>query len=371
MTRTLIAAALAISASTAIAAAQETKSDSAANTGTLIVLNKSAASASLIDLATQAEVVKIPLGVGPHEVAVSQDGRTAVVCNYGTQTPGSSLTVIDLAHEDGAKAVRTIDLPGYTRPHGIEYLADGTHVAVTCESQQALIVVNIEQGTIAHAIETTQRASHMVKLSPDTTRAYVSNIASGSVSVIDLKENKLLKVIECAPGSEGLDLSPDGKELWVGNRQVHTLTIIDTDKLEVIASLESERFPIRLKFTPDGKHVLVSNAQSGDVAIFDAKERTEIRRIEMKATPVEEKDGRMFQDQFGNGPIPIGLLISADGSRAYVANTNADIITIIDLKTHEIVGRLVTGKEPDGLGWTPLKVKASSNPTEKVSDTGV
>jgi YVTN family beta-propeller protein len=53
--------------------------------GTLVVLNKSEASASLIDLATEAVVATVATGEGPHEVAVSPDGRRALATNYGTQ----------------------------------------------------------------------------------------------------------------------------------------------------------------------------------------------------------------------------------------------------------------------------------------------
>jgi YVTN family beta-propeller protein len=77
----------------------------AANAGTLRVLNKSDDTVSLVDLASKKSVATIPTGSGPHEVAVSADGRTAVVCNYGSQlSPGSTLTVIDIA---ARKASRT------------------------------------------------------------------------------------------------------------------------------------------------------------------------------------------------------------------------------------------------------------------------
>ena len=52
-------------------------------TGTLVVLNKAEASASLIDCATGRELAKLPTGQGPHEVAISPDGKTAVVGDYG------------------------------------------------------------------------------------------------------------------------------------------------------------------------------------------------------------------------------------------------------------------------------------------------
>jgi YVTN family beta-propeller protein len=99
---------------------------------------------------------------------------------------------------------------------------------------------------------------------------------------------------------------------------------------------------------------LVSNARSGDVAVFDAGTRTEVHRLNMQLTAVEEKDQRLFGDRFGASPTPVGIVIPPDGKRAYVANTNADIVTVIDLSKWEISGRLPTGKEPDGLGWSPL-----------------
>ena len=48
-------------------------------TGTLVVLNKAEASASLLDVATGHEIARLPTGDGPHEAAISPDGRTAVV----------------------------------------------------------------------------------------------------------------------------------------------------------------------------------------------------------------------------------------------------------------------------------------------------
>src|SRR5687768_17124650 len=76
-----------------------------ADSGTLLVLNKSDNTVSLINVATNTAVATIPTGAGPHEVAVSPNGKIAVVANYGTQqVPGSSLTVIDVA---GKKILKT------------------------------------------------------------------------------------------------------------------------------------------------------------------------------------------------------------------------------------------------------------------------
>lgn len=319
-------------------------------TGTLIVLNKAEASASLIDLATGKVTAKLDTGEGPHEVTVSPDGKTAVAANYGAQTDGSTLSVFDLTDNTVAKV---IDLKKYHRPHGIMFLADGKRVAVTTEVEQKLLVVNVATGEVEMAVDTDANVSHMVVLSPDSKRAYVSAIGSGSVAVVDLVKGERIATIATAPGAEGIDISPDGKEVWVGNRQVDTISIIDTRSLEVVHSIKCASFPIRVKFTIDGKHVLVSNARSGDVAIIDAAERKEIKRISMEATAIEEKEGRLFSDRFGQSPVPVGILVHPDGRHAYIANTNADVVTVLDLTTWEIAGRLVAGREPDGLAIAP------------------
>ena len=328
---------------------------SASESGTLLVLNKSDNTVSLIDLASRKTVATIPTGVGPHEVAVSPDGRIAVIADYGAQTPGNTLTVIDIA---GKKAMKTIDLGENRRPHGIVWLKDN-QVAVTAEGNKALLVVDVDSGKVTNSIVTDQNVSHMVVVASKTGKAFVANIGSGSVTVIDLKENKRIADIQTGAGAEGIDISPDEKEVWVSNRAANTVTVIDADTLKVLATLESKDFPIRVKFAPGGKHVLVSNARSGDVAVFDAATRKEVKRISMKVKAAEssETSKRLFGTQFGQSPVPVGILVAPGVNHAFVANTNADIVTMIDLKSWQIVDRLTAGREPDGLGYSSVVVK--------------
>lgn len=323
--------------------------------GTLIVLNKSEANASLIDRATGKEIARVPTGTGPHEAAVSPDGATCVVADYGAQQHGETLTVIDLTKRE---RVKVIQLGDNKRPHGIMYFPDGKRVAVTSEFARKLIVVNIESGEIEQALDTNAGGSHMVALSPDAKRAYVANIASDSMTAFDLEKGERLAVIPTGPEAEGIDVSPDGKEVWVSNRRGHTVSIVNAESLEVEATIDCPQFPIRVKFTPDGKHVLVSNAQSGDVAVFDARSRKIIKRIAMTIDASEVKTDEDRLMSFGQSPVPIGILIPPDGKHAYIANTNADIVTVIDLETMSITKRLTAGKQPDGMAWSPLELDA-------------
>lgn len=326
------------------------------DSGTLLVLNKSDNTVSLIDLASRKVVATVATGVGPHEVAVSPNGKLAVISNYGTQSqPGSTLTVVDIP---GKKQLKTIDLDEYRRPHGITWL-QANEVAVTVEGNKALLLVDVSSGKVLAAIATDQNVSHMVVTAPKYHRAFVANIGSGSVTVIDLNEKKRIADIQTGAGAEGIDVSPDQEEVWVTNRAANTVSVIDAASMKVTATLESKDFPIRVKFAPGGKYVLVSNARSGDIAVFNGTTKKEVRRIsmEVKASEASSKGARIFGNQFGQSPVPVGILVARGLGHAFVANTNADVVTMIDLKTWKIVDRLTAGKEPDGLGYSALPIK--------------
>src|SRR5689334_14611976 len=87
----------------------------------LLVLNKEEGSLAIIDPSSGKIAGKVGTGQGPHEIAVSSDGKLAVVGNYGAQSPGSTLSVIDLAAQ---KELHRVNLGPLRRPHGVTF-ADG------------------------------------------------------------------------------------------------------------------------------------------------------------------------------------------------------------------------------------------------------
>jgi YVTN family beta-propeller protein len=326
----------------------------AAPSGTLLVLNKSDDTVSFIDLASARIKATLPTGDGPHEVAVSGDGKTAVVTNYGdTANPGKTLTVVDVP---GKKVLRTIDLGNYSRPHGIVWL-QGDEIAVTVEGSKALLIVGVNDGKVKHAIQTDQAGTHMVAVSPKHRRAFTANIGSGSTTVIDLASHRRVTDVTTGKGAEGIAVTQDGNEVWVTNREANTVSIIDPATLKITATLEPGKMPIRVKFTPDGQRALVSNAVSGDVAIFDVATRKKIVSIPMQKEGEKLDESKRMASQFGNGPVPVGILMPDGLQLAFVANTNFDTITVIDLDRLRVVDRVKAGREPDGLGYTPEVIK--------------
>jgi len=229
---------------------------------------------------------------------------------------------------------------------------DGRRIAITAEENKALLVVDVETGKVESKIHTNQDVSHMVAVTPDGSRAFVTNMGSGSVTAIDLDEGRVLAQIETGEGAEGIDITPDGKEVWVTNREADTVSVLDAASLEALVTVPCAAFPIRVRITPDGRHALVSNARSADLAVFDVATRKEAKRIafEREAASAE---GRLFDDQFGDSSVPIGVVVAPDGSTAWVAHSNADAISVVDLKSWKPTGHLVAGKEPDGMAYSP------------------
>ena len=331
------------------------RSPAQATIARLVVLNKAAASASLYDPATRKEVALVEVGEGPHEVAVAPDGRTAAVCNYGGRGEGSTLTVIDVP---AAKAVKTIALHGldgaehadrqFLRPHGVKFERDGQHAWVTSEASQRLLRVDVAAGTVVAAIPTQQGLTHMVALSPDGVRGYTASIRDGTMAAFRLgqapKLDGPLAVVTTGAGSEGIAVRPGTGAVWVSNRQANTVSVVDADQLTVAHTIATQAFPIRVAFTPDGELALVSCLQAGVLQAFDAGSR-------------EVRWSLKLHQGEGDDPQPVGVLVEPAGAFAYVACTQRDRLTVVDLAAAKVAGVIATRREPDGMAWAVYRAQ--------------
>jgi len=308
---------------------------------TVVVVCKSEFQLALVDPATEKVLVKLPTGLGPHEVTVSPDGRTAYVSNFGRYSvypagdtahdkAGNTITVIDLVDR---KVKNTFDLGTHTGPHGMIVSHDGKLVWATSETPQAVLEIDSATGKILHVWNTNQVRSHMIVTTPNEMKFYVTNTVSGSVSVVDRSSGEV-KVVATGPGTEGIAISPDGKEVWAASRLDDKVEIISTATDSIVASFPSGgKGPKRMDFTPDGTQVWVTNPSSNQTTVFDARAR------ELIATLVLSKS-------------PSGVFISSDGRRAYITNAVANELTFVDVPTRKILGTMPIGTDPDGVAWS-------------------
>lgn len=295
----------------------------------LIAANQASASASIIEVRSGRVVAHVPVGLGPHEVAASPDGRTVVVSVYGTQTPGNQLAVIDIT---SALVTRMIDLGEFTRPHGAAFLPDGKTVVVTSETRQAVVFVDVDKGAVLGSIPTGNRGSHMLALPREKNRIYTANIGDGSVSELEVASRTLLRTIPVATMTEGIGVAPDGSTAWVGSNDAKTLTVVDLKSGTVLTTFRNFGFPYRVGFSSDGAIAVVTDPNNDEVRIYDAPKRQELGRVAI-----------------GAGTGPVGVNFAPDSRIAYVSLNGGNGIAEVDVDAMKVLRRFDTELKPDGV----------------------
>ena len=294
----------------------------------LAVLNKGGSNLAILDAATMKVLGNVAVGDSPHEVIISADGKTAYVSNYGAQTPGNSISIIDLATR---KETKRVDLGGFYRPHELAEI-DGK-VYFTSETTRTVARYNPATDKIDWVMGTGQSATHMLVISADKKRLFTANIASDSVTAINLGvPPSPANIIQIQVGKqpEAIHISPDGKEVWVGLNAEGAIDIVDTAANKFKEKINLGARPYRVKFTPDGKRVFATIPSTKEIIVLDAATRKEIKRMKPES-------------------VPMGIAFSKDGKTAFVTAVQTDCVLKIDTDKYEVIGKAESGNAPDGV----------------------
>lgn len=320
----------------------------------LLILSKRGHTLAIVDPSSLKVVAKVPVGDDPHEVIASADGRKAWVSNYG----GGSLHTLAVVDLVGQKAMPTIDLEPLRGPHGLTFVGGKTWF--TAEGSKVIGRVDPATQRVDWVLGTGQDRTHMIWVSPDEKKIVTANVASGTMSLMELVERRQgpggppggprpagasepppqlrapdweETVVKVGNGSEGFDVLGDGKTIWVANAQDGTVSIVDFAGKKVTNTLGLDvKGANRLKFTPDGKVALISSLGGPDLVFVDVATEKVIKRLKI-----------------GTGAA--GIVMQPDGTRAFVACSPDDYVVVIDLKTMDVVGKIDAGPEPDGIAW--------------------
>lgn len=171
------------------------------------------------------------------------------------------------------------------------------------------------------------------------TVCYTAN-ESGSISVIDLKTNKVVNTIKTDGVTHNVQSSYDGKILAAtisGPMDEHNqasgmnmngkVLFYDTSTNELINETEVGKHPAHVDFTRDGKYAVVANNEDNTVSIIDMSNFKVAHTIET-----------------GSGPH--GLRITRDNTLVFVANMGEDSTSIISLVNFSQLNKRTLGKNP-------------------------
>lgn len=299
--------------------------------GTIVVVNKLGDDVTFVDIQSRSIIKNLPTGKGPHELAMTKDGKWAVSTDY---VGGNSLTVFDV---ENAKVSRTISLKDYPRPHGILFFNDQEHVAVSSEGSDTAVVVNIHSGDIVNAIDTAQKGSHMVAVPEASDVIYTTNMQDDTVSVLDVATAKRIKNIPMPTTPEAVTVSRDGKELWVGSNKNGLVTLFETENFSQVKQWSGYTFPYRILLTPNQKYAVVPDYRQDTLDIFNVKTRAKIKRV-----------------QFETGTGPKGVIFHPNNTTLFLSLYSQDKILAIDIPSGKTLFELPAGDGPDGIGFSPF-----------------
>ena len=124
----------------------------------------------------------------PHEFVSSSDRSRLYMTDNGVMqienagAGGNRVSIIDL---EARERIGEVDLGDLRHPRGIDHCPDGTFL-VTSENPDQLLVIDVERRAIEKEFPTGGQTHHIVRCSPDSATAYVSNARSRTVAKIDL-----------------------------------------------------------------------------------------------------------------------------------------------------------------------------------------
>lgn len=296
---------------------------------TMIVANKGENTASFIDMETEKEWARQPTGPSPHEVSISPNGKTVAIAAYGGST-------IDLFDVRTAKHLKTIDISPGKAPHGIAWVSD-RRLVVAAEKSRSLVLVDVTDASL-QSVALEQAGSHMVVLSPDRGTAYVSNVAAGTISIVDLRTVRKRSDLNVGGNPEGLAVSRDGRELWVGDNSAPRVRVFDIASGKTLAVLPADPVPIRIAISRDGKTAISSNIGAGTLGVYSVPRRQLLRTISVSGAI---------------DAIQVTSIFADSDERVLVAETGRNTVAELEVREGKVVRRYVVGKGGDGVAITP------------------
>ena len=158
----------------------------------------------------------------------------------------------------------------------------------------------------------------------DEKTLFVTMPKAGQVAVVDTAGFKVVRNVEAGVNPFRIALQPDGKYLWVGNdaaEGVGGVTILDAASGAVAGRIPTGGGHHEFSFTEDSRFAYVSNSDAGTVTVIDIGQLKKVKDL---------KTGRH----------PVSMAYSELSKSVYVAHEGDGAVVAIDGKRHEISGRM-------------------------------
>ena len=265
--------------------------------GIAFVINSASASISVIDMATQKEVRRIPTLREPHHLMLSPDGRSLLVGDtagnqmmfldpntgevqrrvpvsdpyqFGFSPDGKFLTVNGLARNqvdiyDAASMKLVKRFPVTATPSHLAYAPDSSMVFVSLQDSDKLAAFDLRTMTETWTVPVGKTPAGVMWLNG---KVLVADMGTDFIAVVDPATGKVLRHVVTGKGAHNLFLSPDRKILWVNNRAGGSTVSLDATTLKPIQTYALSGGPDDMEFAPNGK-IWITRRWAEKVAVLD------------------------------------------------------------------------------------------------------
>lgn len=302
----------------------------------IIQTNFAGDTVSIIDEATNKVVGTVPGIVLGHGVAVSPDSKWM----YVSDERDSTLDVIEIKT---LSLFKKIPLSGH--PNNIGIAKDGGKVYVSITSGEGAVDV-IDTASLQKAKTIpTGMLIHNTYVTPDGKYALAGSIRGNGVKVIDTKTDTVVRTITMEQGVRPMAMStnPDGSTKWlfIQLTTLNGFAVVDFETGKEVKRIEHPAAPggrakipaageisHGMAVTPDGKTLVVCSRVNSALYSYSLPDLTLAGTADLVSK--------------GQGWVSIGH----DGTKAYVANTVTNDVSVVDIKTMKEVARVPVGEAP-------------------------
>ena len=292
----------------------------------IFVSNENSDSVTVLDLESKNFLKAIKTGGRPRDMKFNND-RTIL---YIVVSEEDHIAVLDVSKLEIVDYIETGE-----DPEIFDIDSTGKTIAVSNEDDNELTLIDIDSKKIIKTIEDVGVEPEGVNFSPNDEFVYVTSEGTNSVIIVDpWKQEIINEILVGNRPRRGLFVN-NGKEYWVSNELSGNVSIIDTKDQQIIKNIEFKVKGIRkqnitpVDFAYDKKRglVFVTLGSANHVAVVDA---------------ITHK----VQTNILAGSRVWGADINFNKSELIVTNGNSDDISIIDINKSISKSAIPVGKTP-------------------------
>ena len=289
------------------------------------VPNSQSGTVDVIDPATFKVVDHFAVGQLPQHVVPAYD----LAHLYVTNDVGNSLTELN---PNTGKPVRTIPVDD---PYNMYFTPDGRYAIVVAERMQRLDFRDAKTFRLVKSVTTPCRGVDHMDFTADGTKALVSCEFSGQMLVVDVVNQRVLKVVGAGGGlgmPQDVKLSPDGRVFYVADMVANGVWLVGAKSFRVVGFIRTGRGAHGLYPSRDAKYLYVSNRGEGSVSVISFRTRHVVKKWQIP----------------GGGSPDMGG-VSADGKVLWLSGRYNGVVYALSTVTGKLLAKIPVGAGPHGL----------------------